>query len=77
MTETRSVLGWMANSTEPIAVIPVLSVTVNVGVKSPAAVGVPLTTPVPALKDKPVGKTPPTTAHLNEAVPPEVAIVAE
>ena len=33
LTETRSVLGWMANNTEPIAVLPVLSVTVTVAVE--------------------------------------------
>ena len=77
-TETRSVLGWTANSTEPVAVFPVLSVTMNVAVKLPAAVGVPLTTPVPALRDelgKPVGKAPPNSIQVNGAVPPVTARV--
>jgi hypothetical protein len=76
-TDTRSVLGCTANSTEPVAVLPVLSVTVNVTVELPAAVGVPLTTPVLALRDKPVGKTPPTKIHVSGAVPPVVTNVAE
>jgi hypothetical protein len=78
--ETRSVLGCTTNSTEPVAVFPVLSDTVNVAVKLPAAVGVPLTTPVPVSRDelgKPVGKTPPNSVQVNGAVPPVVAIVAE
>jgi hypothetical protein len=77
-TEIRSVLGWMANSTEPVAVWPVLSVTVNVAVKLPAVSGVPLTTPVPGSKVKagvPVGKAPPNSAQVNGAVPPVVARV--
>src|SRR6266850_8153339 len=65
----------MANSTEPVAVIPVLSVTVNTAVEFPSAVGVPLTTPAPALRDKPVGKTPPNSIQVNGAVPPVVARV--
>jgi ATPase subunit of ABC transporter with duplicated ATPase domains len=55
--ETRSVFGWMANSTEPVAIWPVLSVTVNATVEFPSTVGMPLTTPVLASRDKPVGKT--------------------
>ena len=80
-TDTRSVLGWTANSTEPIAVFPVLSVTVNVAVKFPATVGVPLTTPVPGSRRKsvggePVGKPPPKSVQVNGAVPPVAARVA-
>ena len=75
LTDTRSVLVWMANSTEPVAVFPVLSVTVNTAVGFPTAVGVPLTTPVPALRDKPVGKTPPNSVQVNGAVPPVAARV--
>ena len=75
--ETRSVLGWMANNTEPLAVLPVLSLTVNVAVEFPSAVGMPLTTPVPALRDKPAGKTPVNKVHVKGAVPPVVANVAE
>ena len=69
----------MANNTEPVAVIPVLSVTTNTTVKLPAVVGTGalLTTPVPASRDKPVGKTPPNTVHVNGAVPPVVANVVE
>jgi hypothetical protein len=76
-TDTRSVLGWMENSTEPVAVLPVLSLTVNVAVEFPSAVGMPLTTPVPALRDKPAGKRPVNKVHVKGAVPPVVANVAE
>jgi hypothetical protein len=65
----------MANSTEPVAVIPVLSVTVNVAVKLPAVAGVPLTTPVTGSMDKVAGKTLPTSTQVNGAVPPVAAIV--
>ena len=74
-TETRSVLGWMANSTEPVAVIPVLSVTVNVAVKLPAVIGVPLTTPVTEMMDKLAGKTLPISVQVNGAVPPDAVRV--
>jgi hypothetical protein len=67
----------MTIKTCPVAVFPVLSVTMKVGVELPAAVGVPLTTPVPALRDKPVGKTPPNRIHVSGAAPPVVANVAE
>jgi hypothetical protein len=76
-TDTRSVLGWTTNDTEPVAVCPVLSFTVNVAVKLPAAVGVPLTTPVAPLRDNPFGKTPPNSVQINGAVPPVVTNVAE
>jgi hypothetical protein len=74
-TETRSVLGWMANSTEPVAVIPVLSVTVNVAVKLPAVIGVPLTTPVTGSRVKLAGKTLPISVQVYGAVPPVAARV--
>ena len=75
LTDTRSVLEWMANSTEPVAVFPVLSVTVNTAVGFSTAAGVPLTTPVPALRDKPIGKAPPNSVQVNGAVPPVTARV--
>ena len=74
-TDTRSVLGWIANNTEPVPVLPVLSVTVNVAVKLPTAFGLPLTTPVPELRAKPGGKTPTNNVQVNGAVPPVVARV--
>ena len=74
-TETRSVLGWMANSTEPVVILPVLSVTVNVAVKLPAVAGVPLTTPVTGLRVKLAGKTLPISVQVNGAVPPVAARV--
>jgi hypothetical protein len=49
--------------------LPVLSVATNTTVELPAAVGVPVTTPVAPLRDKPVGKTPPNKVHVNGAVP--------
>ena len=62
----------MANNTEPVAVFPVLSVTVNVAVKLLAGgVGVPVTSPVTVLvKPSPVGRVPPTNAQVSGAVPP-------
>jgi hypothetical protein len=66
----------MANNTEPVAVLPVLSVTVKVGVKFPAgATGVPVTAPVDAFNDNPAGKTPPNKVQVNGAVPPVAARV--
>jgi hypothetical protein len=72
-----SVFVWMANSTEPVAVFPVLSVTVNVAVKlSAGSAGVPVTSPVTALvKPNPVGRVPPTNAQVSGAVPPVAARV--
>jgi hypothetical protein len=49
----------------------------KVVVELPAAVGMPLTTPVAPLRDNPFGKTPPTKIHVSGAVPPMVANVAE
>jgi hypothetical protein len=43
---------------------------VNVAVEFPAAVGIPLTTPVPALRSTPAGRTPPDRVHVNGTVPP-------
>jgi hypothetical protein len=63
----------MANSTEPVATRPVLSVTLKPTVEFPTAVGIPLTTPVFPLRSSPFGKTLLiNTAQVNGAVPPVV-----
>jgi hypothetical protein len=55
---------------------PPAFVAVTVGVKTPAAVGVPLMTPVDVAKDNPAGSAPLVTLHVIDAVP-VAAIVCE
>jgi hypothetical protein len=77
-TESTSVLGWTANNTEPVAVFPVLSVTVNVAVKLPCTVGVPVIVPVAGITGfSPAGKDPVESDHVNGAVPLTVTSVVE
>ena len=73
--EITSVLGWIANNTEPLAAWPVLSVTVSVAVKLPAVVGVPLTTPVIESMVRLVGNAPPNRVQVKGGVPPVVESV--
>jgi hypothetical protein len=50
----------------------------KVTVELPAAVGIPVTAPVAGLMEfSPRGNDPPNNDHVNGAVPPAVAIVAE
>ena len=68
-TDSRSVLGWIANSTGTVAVLPILSVARNVTVEFPAAVGLPVTAPVAEVSANPSGKgTPPITVQVIGAV---------
>jgi hypothetical protein len=68
-SDTRSVLGWIANNTETVSVLPVLSVARNVTVVFPTADGVPVTAPVAEVSANPSGKgTPPNTAQVIGAV---------
>ena len=53
------------------------SVTLNVSdVALPAAVGVPLMTPVAAFKARPAGSVPPARVHVYGVIPPVAASVA-
>jgi len=53
-----------------LAVAPVESVTVIVNENGPVAEGVPVISPVDALRLKPVGKEPAVTANVYGPVPP-------
>src|SRR5437868_5795164 len=57
------------------AVPPAASVTWRVNDDVPAAVGVPLMTPVLELSDRPVGIAPPVRANVYGPVPPAVLTV--
>ena len=54
-----------------------LSDTITVNGKEPAAVGVPLMTPVAGLSTRPAGNAPDETDHVYGAVPPAAATVDE
>ena len=59
------------------AVDPTLSVTRTIKLKVPSVVGVPLMTPVPAVRFNPAGIAPDTTVHANGVVPPVACRVCE
>ena len=60
-----------------VAVAPLASVTWAVKLEVPVAVGVPLITPVEEFKDRPAGRLPTVTAHVNGEVPPLTERVCE
>ena len=62
---------------ETAAVCPMESVMVAVKLKVPAALGVPLITPVAAAILKPVGSAPEVIATVNGGVPPAIPRVCE
>lgn len=55
--------------------MPFASVTVTVKLYGPAAVIVPLMTPVDGFSVNPAGSDPLVTANVNGAVPPDVSTV--
>jgi len=58
----------------PVPLCKFLSVTLSVKLE-PAAVGVPLITPVPALRSRPAGNAPLTTNELYVLMPPVATTV--
>jgi hypothetical protein len=76
-TDTRSIFGRTVNDTEHFSVLPVLSVPASTTVKLPAAVGVPVTSPEVAVRDKPDGTAPLDTVQGKGKVLQGVAKFAE